>query len=193
MRSICVFCGSSKGSDPQFEKEAKWLGAELANRDITLVYGGGKVGLMGIVADSCLASDGKVVGVIPRFLSNKEIAHQQLSQLIEVESMHERKLKMSQLADGFIALPGGYGTLEEFCEILTWIQLSLVNKPIGILNINGFYDPLMSQFRTMTQMGLLRESNLEFFVESQSGESLLHKLQEQSKVVTSLKDKFIHT
>ncbi len=193
MQSICVFCGSSKGKNPEFANSAQWLGAELARRGITLIYGGGKIGLMGVTADSCMENGGKVVGIIPRFLAKKEIAHDEVTELIKVESMHERKLKMSQLAEGFIALPGGYGTLEELCEILTWVQLSLISKPIGILNIEGYYDGLIRQFRTMAENHLLKKSNLKFFVHSNSGEELLRQMTALSTRVGSFKDKFIHT
>lgn len=193
MQSICVFCGSSKGNDPEFVKCAEWLGAELASRGISLIYGGGKVGLMGAIANSCMANGGKVVGIIPKFLVKEEIAHDRLTELIKVESMHERKLKMSQLADGFIALPGGYGTLEELCEMLTWVQLALVSKPIGLMNINGYYDSLITQFHVMIKNGLLKESNLKFFVQSNDGDELLQKMLTLSSQVDSFKDKFIHT
>ncbi len=181
------------GSDPEFEKTASWLGAEFARRGITLIYGGGKVGLMGAIADSCLANGGRVIGIIPNFLAGKEIAHNGLSELIKVESMHQRKLKMSQLADGFIALPGGYGTLEELCEILTWVQLALVSKPIGVLNINSYYDPLMAQLQVMVNNKLLKETNLKFFVQDSDGKVLLQKMSELSTKIDSFKDKFIHT
>jgi len=193
MQSICVFCGSSKGNDTEFENAAMLLGAELARREIRLIYGGGKIGLMGAIANACLENGGRVVGVIPNFLAKKEIAHQSITELIKVKSMHERKLKMSQLADGFIALPGGYGTLEEFCEILTWVQLSLISKPIGLMNVNGFYDALISQFQIMADKELLKKSNLQFFVHSHDGETLLKKMMNLSTEVDSFKDKFIHT
>ena len=193
MQSICVFCGSSKGKNSKFEEYAKWVGAELARKGITLVYGGGKVGLMGTTADACLKAGGKVVGIIPNFLAKNEIAHDNLTELIKVNSMHERKLKMSQLADGFLALPGGFGTLEEFCEIITWVQLNLVSKPIGLLNIDGYYDHLLAQFEVMIENQLLKKTNLSFFVHSKSKEDLLVKMSELAKNVNSLEDKFIHT
>ncbi|MBW4598036.1 MAG: TIGR00730 family Rossman fold protein [Calothrix sp. FI2-JRJ7] len=146
MESICVFCGSSMGIRSSYKQSAQKLGETLANLGLKLVYGGASVGLMGIVADAVLSNGGEVIGVIPEFLANKEIAHIGLSQLYIVDSMHERKTKMAELADAFIALPGGYGTLEEFCEILTWAQLRLHEKPCGLLNIEGYYDPLLKLF-----------------------------------------------
>ncbi len=193
MQSICVFCGSSKGNNPEFVKCAEWLGAELASRKISLIYGGGKVGLMGAIADACMSNGGKVFGIIPKFLAKDEIAHDGLTELIQVESMHERKLKMSQLADGFITLPGGYGTLDELCEMLTWVQLALVSKPIGVINIDGYYDPLITQFHVMILNGLLKEINLKYFVQSSSGKDLLEKMLILSTEVASFRDRFIHT
>ncbi|MEQ9423135.1 MAG: TIGR00730 family Rossman fold protein [Cyclobacteriaceae bacterium] len=193
MKSICVFCGSSKGTNPIFEEKAVELGSDLASRKINLVYGGGKVGLMGAIADACMRHGGNVTGIIPKFLAKKEIAHDGITKMIVVESMHQRKLKMSQLADGFIMMPGGYGTLEEFCEILTWIQLNLVSKPLGILNVDGYYNPLLKQFEVMAENGLLKKSNLEFFVSATDVSQLLDKMGTLSTKVSSLKDKFIHT
>jgi uncharacterized protein (TIGR00730 family) len=138
MKSISVFCGSSMGVDPVYISEAILLGKTLAERSIQLVYGGARIGLMGAVADSVLNNHGKVIGVLPYFLKSKEIAHDGLTELILVESMHERKMKMHDLCDGIIALPGGFGTLEELFEILTWGQLGLHKKPVGVLNVNGF-------------------------------------------------------
>ena len=143
MKRVCVFCGSSTGARPSYARTAVKLGKILAKRQIGLVYGGGNVGLMGLIADSVLEHGGDVIGVIPRFLVHKEVAHQHLKDLRIVESMHERKALMADLSDGFIALPGGYGTLEEFCEIVTWAQLQLHPKPCGLLNVEGFYDSLL--------------------------------------------------
>jgi uncharacterized protein (TIGR00730 family) len=139
-RSVCVFCGSNVGSRPEYSSAAEAVGGLLAERRIELVYGGGKVGLMGKVADAVLNAGGKVTGVIPQALMLKEIGHEGLTELKVVSSMHERKALMAELADGFIALPGGFGTLDEFCEILTWAQLGLHHKPCGLLNVNGYYD-----------------------------------------------------
>jgi hypothetical protein len=146
MERLCVFCGSSPGTDPIYVATARALGAELARRDITLIYGGGRVGLMGAVADAALAAKGEVIGIIPRLLMRKEIAYDDLPDLRVVGSMHERKAQMAELADGFIALPGGFGTFEELCEIITWNQLGIYTKPIGLLNVAGYYDPLLALF-----------------------------------------------
>ena len=144
LKRICVFAGSSAGSQPEYARTANDLGRALADRQIDLVYGGARVGLMGVVADAVLASGGQVVGGIPEALVAKEVAHQGLSELRIVGSMHERKAAMAELADGFIALPGGWGTLEEFFEVLTWGQLGLHRKPCGLLNTTGYFDGLLS-------------------------------------------------
>lgn len=142
IRSICVFCGSRHGSNPAYAEDARELGRLMAARGIRLVYGGGRVGLMGEVADAVMAAGGQVIGVIPSLLIEKEVEHRELTQLHEVASMHERKAMMEQLSDAFIVLPGGYGTLDETCEILTWSQLGLHRKPIGVVNTAGYYDHL---------------------------------------------------
>ena len=164
MKSLCVFCGANAGHDPRYRAAAEELGRTLAARGIELVYGGGNVGLMGAVADACLAAGGRVVGVIPQALVGKEVAgrhvdHRGLSRLEVVDSMHTRKARMAELADAFIALPGGFGTFEEFCEILTWGQLGFHSKAMGLLNINGFYDPLLAMFDHAVREGFLREQN----------------------------------
>ncbi|WMX54860.1 TIGR00730 family Rossman fold protein [Peribacillus sp. R9-11] len=157
MKTLAVFCGSSKGASNVYLEAAKKLGKELAKRNITLVYGGACVGIMGAVADSVLEAGGKVIGVMPSFLEKREISHKNLTELIVVDSMHERKAKMAELADGFIALPGGPGTLEEFFEIFTWAQLGLHHKPCGLLNINHYYDPLVALFNHMSDEQFLHE------------------------------------
>ena len=149
MKTICVFCGSSTGNNSGYKAAAKQLGKILAARKLTLVYGGGNVGLMGEIANSVLARGGKAIGVIPEFLAEKELVHQGLSELKIVESMHERKAMMAELADGFIAMPGGFGTLEETVEVLTWTQLGLHRKPIGLLNVDGYFDFLYEFFKHM--------------------------------------------
>lgn len=164
MKSICVFCGSNAGNQPIYRSEAEKLGRLLAARGIELVYGGGNVGLMGAVADACLEAGGTVVGVIPQALMGKEVAgrpvdHRTLTRLEVVDSMHTRKARMAELAEGFIALPGGFGTFEEFCEILTWGQLGFHAKPMGLLNVNGFYDPLLAMFERAVADGFLRLQN----------------------------------
>ena len=159
MKRICVFCGSRPGVRPAYRAAAEAVGALFAERGIELVYGGGNVGLMGIVADACLAAGGKVVGVIPRALLEWEVGHEGLTRLEVVDSMHTRKARMAELADGFIALPGGFGTFEEFCEILTWGQLGFHVKPMGLLNVGGFYDPLLALFDQAVREGFLRAQN----------------------------------
>ena len=159
MKSIAVFCGSSLGTAPIFKETARQLGEMLAQKQITLVYGGGKLGLMGVVANAVMEHGGQVIGVIPRFLSTKEVAHEGITDLIMVETMHERKLRMSDLCEGVVVLPGGFGTLDELAEMLTWAQLGLHQKPIGILNVEGYYDPLDNLFRTMEENGLLKTIN----------------------------------
>ncbi|MGB1041263.1 MAG: TIGR00730 family Rossman fold protein [Flavobacteriales bacterium] len=176
MNRITIFCGSSMGTDEIFEKKAKLLGSKLAKANIGLVYGGAKIGLMGAVADGALAGKGEVIGILPDFLSSKEIAHDGLTQLIIVDTMHERKMKMNELCEGVIALPGGFGTLEELFEMLTWGQLGLHKKPIGILNINGFYDELISLLTTMVAKGFLKEINREMVLVSDDIDDLLHQM-----------------
>ncbi|MEK5061217.1 TIGR00730 family Rossman fold protein [Paenibacillus shunpengii] len=149
MKSIAVFCGSSEGSSSIYKESAAQLGKVLAEQQITLIYGGSNVGLMGAVADAVLEHGGRVIGVLPHFLQAREIAHKGLTELIMVDSMHERKAKMAELADGFIALPGGPGTMEEYFEIFTWGQLGLHQKPCGLLNINGYFNSLVSMFDVM--------------------------------------------
>jgi uncharacterized protein (TIGR00730 family) len=159
MERISVFCGSSPGKDGLYEKAARQLGEILAERKIGLVYGGTNIGLMNHVANGALSRGGEVIGVLPEFIGKKGIAHPDLTQLIIVNSMHERKRKMHELSDGVIAMPGGFGTLEEFFEVLTWGQLGLHKKPVGLLNINGFYDPLRILTHKMVTEGFLKEEN----------------------------------
>src|SRR3954453_6200666 len=146
IKRVCVYCGSNFGSRPEYVAAAQRLGSALARRSLELVYGGGRVGLMGTIADAVLAEQGKVIGVIPEALLAKEVGHQGLKDLRVVGSMHERKALMVELSDAFIAMPGGFGTLEEFCEVLTWAQLGLHPKPCGLLNVLGYYDPLLAFF-----------------------------------------------
>lgn len=173
MKSVTVFCGTGIGNDPRFEAQAYLLGKTLALEDITLVYGGAQIGLMGAAASGALDHQGRVTGIIPAFLLEAEIAHPGLSELIVVETMHQRKMKMNELSEGVITLPGGFGTMEEFFEMLTWAQLGLHRKPIGILNINGFYDELLIMIRTMVQKGFLKEIYLELLLVSDSIPDLL--------------------
>lgn len=176
MKNITVFCGSSFGTEEIYKEQAQLLGKTLAKQNIGLVYGGANVGLMGAVADGALSENGTVIGVLPNFLRSKEIAHQGLTELILVESMHERKTKMNDLCDGVIALPGGFGTLEELFEMLTWAQLGLHKKPIAILNINGFYDALIELLKVMVTKGLLKDVNQEMLLVSDNIDDLLNKM-----------------
>lgn len=175
MKSICVFCGSSLGSRPVYQNAAAELGKVLADRNLQLVYGGGNVGLMGVVADATLAAGGQVIGVMPEFLAQKEIAHPNLTQLHIVSSMHDRKALMAELADGFIALPGGFGTFEEFCEILTWAQLGLHQKPQGLLNIAGYYDSLLNLFDLAVEEKFLRDDLRSIILEATDPNTLLNQ------------------
>jgi uncharacterized protein (TIGR00730 family) len=155
------------GKNPIFREVAEELGRELARRGITVVYGGGNIGLMGVVADGALAEGGQVIGVIPGSLAQREIVHENLTELHIVETMHERKARMADLSEAFIALPGGYGTLDELCEILTWAQLGFHNKPIGLLNVAGFFDPFLEFITHAHTEGFLRESHYHLlFVET---------------------------
>ncbi len=176
MKSITVFCGSSFGTDKIYEEQAFLLGQTLAKQNIQLVYGGSETGLMGTVANGALSENGKVTGVLPQFLQTKEIAHKNLTELIIVETMHERKTKMNDLCDGVIVLPGGYGTLEEFFEIITWAQLGLHKKPIGILNIDGFYDDLIQLIQTMVDKGFLKQINKDMVLINKNIDDLLNQM-----------------
>lgn len=176
MKSICIFCGSSLGFKPAYKLAARAVGETLARRGLRLIYGGGNVGLMGTVADAALAASGEVIGVIPEFLVAKEIAHQGLTRLHVVESMHERKALMADLADAFVALPGGYGTLEEFCEVLTWTQLGLHQKPLGLLNVENYYDPLLQWFDQARTEGFLKTEMRSLVLHSSDPEALLNQM-----------------
>lgn len=158
--NVCVFCGSGAGNNPVYAEAAKEMGSLLSNSKSTLIYGGGNIGLMGIIADQVLALGGKVIGIIPDFLMKKEVGHTALTQLEVVGSMHERKRRMADLADVFIALPGGWGTLDELAEILTWKQLGLINASVGILNTHHYFDTLITQMQTMETEGFLSIKNL---------------------------------
>lgn len=161
MKSLCVYCGSNKGSDPIYAAQARTLGERLAAEGIALVYGGGNVGLMGIVADAVLAGGGEVIGVIPQQLVDWEVAHRGVSRLEIVDSMHTRKARMFELADGFVALPGGFGTLDEMFEMLTWRQLGLGKKPCAFLDVAGFWQPLMTMLDTMVRERFLHAEQRE--------------------------------
>lgn len=176
MKRISVFCGSSFGSEKIYEQEAYNLGKALAKRNIELVYGGANVGLMGAVANGVLENKGKAIGVLPTFLQKVEIGHDNLTELIIVETMHQRKTKMDELSDGIITLPGGFGTLEEFFEMLTWAQLGLHKKPVAILNTNGFYDELLYLIQKMVDKGFLKQANQEMLILSNNIDDLIDKM-----------------
>ncbi len=176
LNRVCVFCGSSDGSDPAYRAEAARFGRVLAARRIGLVYGGGTVGLMGAIADAALAAHAEVIGVIPEHLVDKELAHRGVSELRVVHSMHERKRVMADLSDAFVALPGGYGTLEEFCEVLTWSQLGLHAKPCGLLNVAAYYDPLLRLFDHAVAEGFVRPESRALVVVEDAAERMLDRL-----------------
>jgi len=176
MKSISVFCGSSEGNDNYIISQSYSLGVEFAKNDITLVYGAARIGVMGQVAKGVIDNNGKTIGVIPEFLKLKEVYHRNLSELIVTENMHQRKVIMYEKSDGFIILPGGFGTMDEFFEITTWGQLGLHSKPIGILNLNGFYDDLIALAFTMIKKGFLKQSNFEAVVIDTTIKGLLDKM-----------------
>lgn len=166
MRSITIFCGANYNGDPQLNNAIELLAETMVSRDIALVFGGGRVGVMGMIADAVLKRGGKAIGVIPQFLMDKEVGHTGLTELHIVESMHQRKQLMADLCDGFIMLPGGFGTLEEFFEVLTWLQLGLHTHPVGVLNVNGFYDLLLKQMDLMVEQRFLKPVNRELVITS---------------------------
>ncbi len=178
MKRICVFCGSSKGIDPKFIESAESLGKTLVKRDLGLVYGGARVGLMGELANTVLKEGGEVIGVMPESLAKREIVHNNLSNLYIVKTMHERKSLMSKLSDGFIALPGGLGTFEEFFEVLTWAQLGIHNKPCGILNVSGYYDKLFQFLQHAVSERLLKKEYFFMILNDNNPEKLLDKFKE---------------
>ena len=176
LRRVCVYCGSSSGSLPDYALAAQAVGTALARRGLELVYGGGNVGLMGQVADAALAAGGHVIGVIPESLMAREVGHRGLPDLRVVGTMHIRKALMAELADAFIALPGGFGTIEEFCEVLTWAQLGLHRKPFGLLNTAGFYDPLLAFFDHQVKERFVRSEHRELIISHTEPEALLEAL-----------------
>lgn len=175
MKTICVFCGSSYGNNKIYSQAVEALSKTFIKHKITLVYGGAKVGLMGKLADNILSSGGKVIGIIPDFLKKKEIEHKDLTELIEVKSMHERKELMEKLSDGFIALPGGFGTFEEILEMITWCQLNLHNKPCGFLNTNGFYNLLYDFFENTVVEGFVDKNFQKTIIFDSDPEKLIEK------------------
>jgi len=177
MKSICVYCGSNFNGETILKKAIEDLAETMASQNITLVFGGGSVGVMGVIADEILKRNGKAVGVIPQFLMDKEVGHKGLTEMIVTENMHQRKQKMADIADGFIILPGGFGTLEELFEVLTWLQLGLHGKPIGVLNINGFYDHLFKQMDVMVEHRFLKQTNRDLVFNETDASILVAKMQ----------------
>lgn len=178
LKRIAVYCASSRGYDPYYMEEAERLGRAIGSLGKSLVYGGAHVGLMGAVADGVLSEGGKAYGVIPEFLQVKELEHHGLTECIVVGTMHERKAKMAEMADGIIALPGGFGTMEELFEMITWAQLKLHQKPIGLLNINGFYNPLMTFVDKMIEAGFVKEEYRSLLIVEKDARFLLKKMEE---------------
>ncbi|NRR25913.1 TIGR00730 family Rossman fold protein [Bacillus velezensis] len=176
MKTICVFAGSNPGVNEEYKRKAAELGEYMAEQGIALVYGGSRVGLMGIVADALMAGGGKAVGVMPSGLFSGEIVHQNLTELIEVSGMHERKAKMSELADGYIAMPGGFGTYEELFEVLCWAQIGIHQKPIGLYNVNGYFEPMMKMVKYSIQEGFSNESHLKLIHSSSRPDELIEQM-----------------
>jgi uncharacterized protein (TIGR00730 family) len=176
LRRLCVFCGASEGNHPAYRETAESVGRLLGRRGIGLVYGGGNVGLMGAMASACLAAGGRVTGIIPQMLVDREVAHNGLTELEVVNSMHERKARMADLADAFMTLPGGFGTWEECFEILTWSQLGIQRKPCALLNVNGYYDPLLAMADGAVAAGFLRGGFRELLMSDTDAERLLDRL-----------------
>lgn len=176
MQSLCVFCGASSGIDPAFRNAAQAFGRTLAKQEIELVWGGGHVGLMGVVADAVHAAQGRSYGVIPGFMAERELAHPFATELVVVDSMHARKAAMAQRADAFVALPGGLGTMDELFEIMTWSQLHIHHKPIGLLNVNGFFDPLLNMVRHMVATGFVKQIHLDQIHVADRPEALIESM-----------------
>ena len=176
MKSIAIYCGSSSGSNGIYREQAAKLGKYLAENNIHVIFGGGKVGLMGVLADAALEAGGKVTGVIPAFLHVKEVAHNKLTEMITVESMHQRKALIEKMSDAAIALPGGFGTLDELFEMLTWGQLGLHDKPVGVLNTHGFFDHIFSAIDRMVEEGFLKDLNRDMVLVNDSIESLVDSM-----------------
>ncbi len=183
MKNVLIFCGANKGFDPIYEQAAAALATALAHRNINIITGGGSVGLMGVVADATLAAGGTITGIIPDFLNKMEVGHNGLTEMIVVESMHERKDLMHQMCDAIIALPGGYGTLDELFESLTWAQLDQHRKPIGILNTKGFYNHLYAFLDTLVTEGLLKQPNRELLLAADEAEDLIQKMMDYEPIV----------
>ena len=178
MKRVCIFCGSSPGTDPAFAVAARSLATGLVTAGFEVVYGGARCGLMGMVADAALEAGGRVIGVLPRALEAKELAHPRLTRLHLVDSMHERKALMADLSDAFVAIPGGFGTLDEFCEVLTWAQLGIHSKPCGLLNVGGYFDGFLMQVRTAIAAGLTRSEHGALIRTATTPEELIQRLRE---------------
>ncbi|MBR7881235.1 MULTISPECIES: LOG family protein [Bacillus amyloliquefaciens group] len=176
MKTICVFAGSNPGVNEEYKRKAAELGEYMAEQGIGLVYGGSRIGLMGTVADALMAGGGKAVGVMPSGLFSGEVVHQNLTELIEVSGMHERKAKMSDLADGYIAMPGGFGTYEELFEVLCWAQIGIHQKPIGLYNVNGYFEPMMKMVKYSIQEGFSNESHLKLIHSSSRPDELIEQM-----------------
>lgn len=177
LNSICVFCGSKAGSDLEYQQSARELGRLLAEREIALVYGGGSVGLMGIIADAVLEAQGKVIGVIPRQLATKELLHPGVDEMHVVDDMHTRKAKMSECSDAFIAMPGGFGTLEELFEVVSWVQLGIYLKPVGLLNTSGFYDPLLNMVEHCIETEFIKPKYRDLIIADETPATLVDHLE----------------
>jgi len=177
LNALCVFCGSSLGSSDVYRQGALAFGAELARRGVDLVWGGGHVGLMGVIADAVLDGGRRAIGVIPQFMVGRELAHPRASELAVVDSMHSRKATMAARADAFVLLPGGLGSFEEFFEVLTWAQLELHDKPIGVLNLAGYFDPLLELLSHASREGFVHHRSLDLLVSAQHPTSLLDQLE----------------
>jgi len=182
LRSVCVFCGSQPGARPAYVAAARALGEVLARMGIATIYGGGHVGMMGALADAALGAGGRVIGVIPEHLMRPEVAHQNLDELLVVASMHERKRTMAERADAFVVLPGGYGTFEEMFEMVTWLQLRLQTKPVGMLNVEGYFDHLLAFLRHGAAEGFIRAEHRDLLLVDESAERLLERVAERIPV-----------
>ncbi len=177
MKAISVFCGSNFDGNPVLLKAVNDLADVMVQKEISLVFGGGRVGVMGLIADAVLTRGGKAIGVIPQFLMDKEVGHTGLTELIITENMHQRKQKMADLSDGVITLPGGFGTMEEFFEVLTWLQLGIHGNPIGLLNVDGFYDPLLMQIDLMVEKKFLKPLNRELVLSDHDPKTLIERME----------------
>ena len=194
MQRIAVFCGSSIGFNPVYAQDAKKLGEYFAKKNIGLVYGGGKIGMMGVIADSIMENDGEVIGVIPYLLRHEEVAHTKITRMIVTKKMSKRKVKISKMVDGYIALAGGFGTLDEIFEALTLGQLGIENKPIGILNTNGFFTATLDQLDHMVEEGFLKQTNRDMILVSDKVDELIQKMEKYqapkiSKVISTVASK----